>query len=132
MGFESLETEILGDQVRRFYGHLASKSGKEYSKSSLVNIRAGLNRHLSSPPWNRQINLMKDRTFQAANQVFCGLMRDYRARGKDVSQHKAALTNADVERLYSSGTLSDKNPQALLFKVYLSCPFIAPDVAVRG
>ena len=61
---------------------------------------------------------MKDRTFQAANQVFCGLMRDYRARGKDVSQHKAALTNADVERLYSSGTLSDKNPQILLYKVY--------------
>ena len=61
---------------------------------------------------------MKDRTFQAANQVFCGLMRDYRARGKDVSQHKAALTNADVERLYSSGTLSDKNPQTLLYKVY--------------
>ena len=61
---------------------------------------------------------MKNRTFQAANQVFCGLMRDYWARGKDVSQHKAALTKADVEHLYSSGTLSDKNPQALLYKVY--------------
>ena len=60
---------------------------------------------------------MKDHTFQAANQVFCGLLRDYRARGEDVSQHKAALTNAEVERLYSSGTLSDKNPQSLLYKV---------------
>ena len=61
---------------------------------------------------------MKDRTFQAANQVFCGLLRDYRARGKDVSQHKGAMINADVERLYSSGTLNDKNPQSLLYKVH--------------
>ena len=65
---------------------------------------------------------MKDRTSQAANQVFCGLLRDYRAPGKDVSQHKAALTNANVERLYSSGTLNDKNPQALLYKVYFELP----------
>ena len=61
---------------------------------------------------------MEDRTFQAADQVFCSLLRDYRARGKNVSQHKAALTNADMELLYSSGTLSNKNPEALPYKVY--------------
>ena len=48
MNFESLDTDNLGDQLRRFYGHLASKSREEYSKSSLVNLRAGLKRHLTS------------------------------------------------------------------------------------
>ena len=26
--------------------------GGEYSKNSLINIRAGPNRHITSPPWN--------------------------------------------------------------------------------
>ena len=110
--------EELAQNLRRFYGDLVSKCGEEYSKSSLINIRAGLNRHLTSPPWNRQINLMKDRSFQAANQVLCGILRDYRSRGKDVSQHKEAVTAADVDKIYSSGTLSDKTPRSLQYKVY--------------
>lgn len=116
--FELLPSESLAEQLRRFYGHLASKCGDEYSKSSLVNIRAGLNRHLTSPPWNLQINLMHDRVYQGANQVFSGLIRDYRRRGLDVSCKKSAVTAADVELLYSSGTLSNKSPQSLLYKVY--------------
>ena len=61
---------------------------------------------------------MHDRTIQSANQVFNGLGRDYRVRGMDKSQHKAALTAADVDRLYTTETLSNKTPVALLHKVY--------------
>ena len=118
VAFETMQPEELAEYLRRFYGDLASKSGEEYSKSYLINIRAGLNRHVTSPPWNLQINLMHDRTFQSANQVFNGLLRDYRVRGMDKSQHKAALTAADVDRLYTTETLSNKTPVALLHKVY--------------
>ena len=108
----------LAEYLRRFYGDLASKSGEEYSKSSLINIRAGLNKHVTSPPWNLQIMLMHDRTFQSANQVFNRLLRDYRVRGMDKSQHNTDLTATDVDRQYTTGTLSNKTRVALLHKVY--------------
>ena len=38
------------------YGDLLNRKGGKYSKSSLINIRAGLNRHITSPPWNRQMD----------------------------------------------------------------------------
>ena len=80
VAFETMQPEELAEYRRRFYGDLASKRGEEYNKSSLINIRAGLNSHVTSPPWNLQINLMHDSTFQSANQVFKGLLRHYRIR----------------------------------------------------
>ena len=57
-------------------------------------------------------------TFQSANQVFNRLLRDYRVRVMDKSQHNADLTAADVDWQYTTGTLSNKTPVALLHKVY--------------
>ena len=47
--FEVLSIEDLADMLRRFYGTVLSKKGNEYSRSGLVNLRAGLNHHLQEP-----------------------------------------------------------------------------------
>ena len=116
--FEEWDVNRLAECLRRFYGDLLNRKGGEYSKSSLINFRAGLNRHITSLPWNRQINLMRDRGFQTCNQVFTGILRDFRKRGLDVTQHKEALTAGDVKRTYSSGTLGNDDPVSLQLKVY--------------
>lgn len=84
-----------------------------------MNIRAGLNRHLTSPPYNRQLNLMHDREFQAANQVFYGLIRTLRQAGLDRTTHKDAISASDMALMYSSGCLSVLDPASLQRKVYV-------------
>ena len=109
----------LADNLREFYGCARNKNGDLYGKSSLVNLRAGLNRHLTSPPYNMKVNLMKDRIFQDANQVFVGLVRKMRMEGLSQVTHKDAISTADMQKLYSSGTLGTQNPESLMYKVYV-------------
>ena len=117
--FETDATEVLALKLRQFYGELRTSDGKKYCKSSFTNIRSGLNRHLTSPPHNRQINLMHDRAFQGANQVFYGCMRALRQEGLDKAKHKDSISTTDMAKLYSSGVLSDSDPESLQYKVYV-------------
>ena len=110
---------MLGVKLRRFYGDLRQKSGDEYKRSSLVNVRAGLNRHLISPPYDRKVNLMHDTAFQGANQVFYGLIRTLKQQRLDRTVHKSALTEADFKKLYSCGILDTNNPVTLQNKVFV-------------
>ena len=112
---------MLGVKLRRFYGNLRQKSGDEYKRSSLVNVRAGLNRHLISPSYDRKLNLMQmhDTAFQGATQVFYGLIRTLKQQGIDRTVHKSALTQADFKKLYSCGLLDTNNPVTLQNKVFV-------------
>lgn len=117
--FEVDDVPELAIKLRRFYACARGTDGREYSRSSLTNIRSGLNRHLTSPPHGRQINLMRDIEFQAANQVFVGRVRKLRQDGLDKTQHKDAVSNNDMKRLYESGVLSTEHPLGLQRKVYV-------------
>ena len=90
-----------------------------YSRSSYINIRAAINRHLQSPPHSRQINIAQDRAFMSANNVVIGLLKDLKARGMDQTTHKAAISAADMQKMYSSGVLSDDNSKSLQRKVFI-------------
>ena len=68
--FEELPVDQLSSTLREFYGSLRTKDGTFYSRSAYVNIRSGLNRHLNSRLFHRQLNLMRDLSFLNANQVF--------------------------------------------------------------
>jgi len=119
VGFEEDSPEELNAKLRVFYGELRSGKGDHYSKSSLVNIRAGLNRHMTSPPFNRALNIMHDREFQGSNQVFYGTMRALRQAGLDRSEHHAAITEEDMCKMYTSGVLGTDDPVSLQLKVYV-------------
>ena len=68
-----------------------------------MNVRAGINRHLISPRFERKINLMHDVEFQSANQVFYGVIRTLKQQGLDKTGHKSAIWEEDFKKLYSSG-----------------------------
>jgi integrase len=114
--FEYLEKTDLADVLRKFYYAARSKDGQRYSKSAYKNIRAGLQRHLTSPPYKREMNLMQDKDFQAANQVYNGYMVALREEGKDISTNKEALLPGDIEKLYSK-VFAD-NPQGLQWRMF--------------
>jgi hypothetical protein len=121
--FENFSTEELAANLRQFYANVrpkprAGEENPEYSKSAFRNMRAGLNRYLVSPPFNRQLNIMSDREFQSANQCYDGKLKTLKKEGKDKIQHKPAIDPADIKKFYASGTLSNNNPISLQRKVW--------------
>lgn len=87
----------------------------------MINLRAGLNRYLQSPPYNRIINLMRNDTFQNANSVFTGVLRHNKQQGFDNSHRRTAISKADLNKVYNEyflpGLAAD-NPEILLHKVF--------------
>ena len=117
--FEVGSKEDLAELLRRFYGDARKKDGSPYGKSALVNIRSGLNRHMTLPPWNRIINLMHDAEFKVANQVLIGQFRKIKMDGNDKTQHKPAISAADMKKMYNSDALDVNNPVGLQRKVFI-------------
>lgn len=117
--FEMLPVPDLTRLLREFYGSVRNKKGEMYGKSSYVNLRAAVHRHITSPPYNRPFNILRDVQFQSANQVFMGVLRKMRVEGKDVTKHKEAITEGDMKKLYESGVLNTDTPMGLLRKVYV-------------
>ena len=123
-GFEYFDVPKLATTLRQFYCSVRQKpntsdSGQEYGKSAYRCIRAGLQRHLSSPPYSRALDICKDRDFMSANQVFQGKMKSLKREGKDLVKHKDAIAESDMKTLYDSGVLGVDDPVSLQRKVFV-------------
>ncbi|XP_064597047.1 uncharacterized protein LOC135463632 isoform X1 [Liolophura sinensis] len=116
--FEGLTSTELNILLRRFYAEARSKRGECYSKSALIGIRASINRYLNSPPFERNINIMNDREFVMSNNVLAGIIKEKCRDGKDITVHHKPISETDLRRLYSSGTLSNSSPKSLVRKVW--------------
>ncbi|XP_064511303.1 uncharacterized protein LOC135414436 [Pseudopipra pipra] len=81
-------------------------------------MRAGLNRHLKMPPYNRQICLMKDKEFASANMVFVSVLKMLRMQGKDETHHHPPIAAEDLRKIKQSGVLGLHSPLALVNKVW--------------
>lgn len=117
--FEELPTSDLAALLRQFYGSVRNKNGQLYTKNALLNLRSAINRHLTSPPFNLKINIGHDKEFQTANQVFSGILKKMRVDGKDKTQHKDAITEGDMAKMYDTEILSDNDPFSLQRKVFV-------------
>ncbi|KAF2980250.1 hypothetical protein EK904_008185, partial [Melospiza melodia maxima] len=91
----------LNDILREFYYTIRNHDGNTYSVASYKSMRAGLNRHLKMPPYNRQICLMKDKEFASANMVFVSVLKMLRMQGKDETHHHPPIAAEDLLYLYS-------------------------------
>ena len=99
--FEDLAKEELSELLRRFYGTVLSKNGKQYSKSGLINICSAINRHLVNPPHKKTINLMEDTEFLQASKVFIGHLRDNKEKGLDTTKPQVPIEKDDLEKLFN-------------------------------
>ncbi len=80
---------------------MRTSAGERYSKSAYKNLRAGMQRHLQSPPHNKLFDIIKDRIFKPANIVFEGYMVKIREEGKDHTQSRPSIDRDDAKRLYA-------------------------------
>ena len=112
---------MLAETLREFFASVKNKKGETYSKCSMINLRAGLNRFLRLPPNNRIINLMHNEVFQNANQVFKGQLRRNKSEGKDKSTPRSDIAPEDLDKLYDeyfTPGLESGNTEVLMHKVF--------------
>ncbi|VDI02250.1 Hypothetical predicted protein [Mytilus galloprovincialis] len=117
--FEELESSILNERLCFFSIQACKqKKGTDYSKSALVGIRAAISRHLTSPPYNRNVNLMKDNAFMTSNHVNNGNDKNPKESRQRCYGTQKPVAEGDIQRLYSSGVFNTDSPATLQNKVF--------------
>ena len=124
--FEHYHDILLTETLREFFASVRTKKGEDYSKSSMINLRAGLSRFLRLPPNKRIINLMQDDIFQGANNVFKGKLQRNKKEGNDVSQPSSDILPEDLDKLYDNyftPGLHNGDTEVLLHKVFFDITY---------
>ena len=110
VSFEQLPVEDLAALLRQFYGNVRNSDGSKYSKSSLCSMRAGIQRHLTTPPHSRTVNIITDVEFQSAKNVFRGDLKRNKRKGNDKTSSYPPISEGDLEKLHESEVMNVDNP----------------------
>ena len=90
----------LNDWLRSFYAELKNAgTGKALSPSSLVGIRAGIQRKLKQAPISRNLNILTGEEFMSANVMLEARCKGYVQEGNALPQHKTPIEDADKVKL---------------------------------
>ena len=114
---EEMSDEQLDNSLSQFYTEARSKTGEEYSKSSLITFRNAIERHLNNPPYNRSLKLNSS-TFSNSNRILNAKIKSLKQQGKENVQHKEAMPVDDLQKLKAGPVLSLANPWSLLRNVW--------------
>ena len=118
--FEDIKAEELNDLLRKFYAEVKpsekSKS-KTLTPATMTCLRAAVRRHLIED-CQRSIDIINDKEFLLANQMFVARCKLYAAAGNPKPQHKPMIEPGDMKKLgvYFEGY--KKNPDILLETVW--------------
>ena len=99
-----------------FYAEIRKKDGNLYSRSSMISIRFGLQRYFQS---QLKFDIINDSEFKLPNEMSKAVMVQLKKSGKANVQHKDAISKTDMQKLYSSDTLSTLTAQGLQYKVFM-------------
>ena len=120
--FENMEIVEINMCLSKFYTTVRRKDGSYYKKSSLMSIRAALDRHLRSPPHNKKFSICDSVTFQEANKTLHSYLKHLMTTAKIAGTvHKSPLTPETVQLLFEKGELTSaetSNPRALIQTVW--------------
>ncbi|XP_072032990.1 uncharacterized protein [Amphiura filiformis] len=123
--FELLDPDELCQLLRRFYAEVRRQDNTPYSASSMRCMRAAIQRHLKSAPYNRTFNIMSDARFNPANKVYTGKLKLIKREGGRPPKHKGNIAEGDLRKMMDSEALEPSNPvglQRLVF-VYIALHF---------
>lgn len=118
--FTEMDKQVLADTLKIFYPSARQQNSERYSKQALINLRSGLNWHLTLPPFNKPWNLMHNKEFHLANKVFSENLREQKAAGLDVTRHKPLLPKGDIELAFANYLEPhwDNDPKCPQLKIY--------------
>jgi integrase len=119
--FEEIPDRYLSQYLRYFYSELRQENGEFFSPSSLICIRAGIHRRLTSAPINRNVDILHGEHFAAANnmlRVMVGRALTKKKMTGEVSQGICAIEKEDLRLLRAYFDRS--NPTCLQDEVFFN------------
>ena len=120
MELESMKIEEMNNYLSKFYLSARRQDGSYCKKTSLLSIRAALDRHLRSPPFNncKKVSICDTVQFNEANKALNSYLKHLASSGKIAGTvHKTPLTAETVQKLFEAGELASaetRNPRLLL------------------
>ena len=113
-----MSIEELNKCLSKFYVSARKKDGSYYKKSSLLSIRAAIDRYLKSPPHNKNFSICDQRLFNEANSTLNAYLKHLTNTGSIAATvHKNPLTSEVVKKLFDEGELGPadtEDPRVLL------------------
>jgi hypothetical protein len=95
----AVSATTLSTALQKFYCEAVPKGSKElYHKNSLISIRSAINRQLAN--FERNVDIVRDKTFKTANGVLDGLLKERTRTGTSLpTQHKAIIETDDLDKI---------------------------------
>ena len=116
--FEVLTPAALNTSLAKFYVEARKEDGSVYSKSSLNVIRAAIQRHLQSAPWNWTSSIIHNPVFSTSNEVLVGVFKKMTAEGMARPRPHYPIDPGDLQKLFETGVMGKDTPNALLNLVW--------------
>ena len=117
--------------LSRFIFAARTNKGEEYEPSSLRGILSSVERHLRRPGYEKSI--IKDNDFQKARDALKSKQKELKRLGKgNKPKATTALSDEEIDILYSNKVLGLSFPQALVNSVWLKTCFIPRYVDARS
>lgn len=105
----------LNEILRKYYAEVKhAKPGSSLTPSSLTGLRAAIHRHVTSAPYSRPLNIIKDKEFTSANAMFTARCKLYMKQGNKKPQHKPCIGDGDMAKLGTYFTQWNAHPDIAL------------------
>jgi hypothetical protein len=82
----------------------------------MISLPFGIQRHFLA---KRKFDIVNDADFRLPNEMKKAVMTQIKRSGKGTVQHKEVISDADIDKLYSSDAVSVDNPLGLQPNVFL-------------
>ena len=113
VNLHSITGSELAPILRKFYAEVRKDNGKPLTPSSLVGIRAAINRHITSAPFYRNLNVVAGPDFVVANKMFDTKCKLYYKGNNPKPRHKPTIEKADMKKLGEYFSTYHQNPVVL-------------------
>ena len=110
----TITAENVNIELRKFYADVKGQNNKTLTPSALTGIRAAIQRSLINPPYSRPLNIIGDREFLSANQMFTTRCKLYYKSGHSKPKHKPAIGSGDMVKLNDYFRNYTQSPTVLL------------------
>lgn len=96
---EKAPVKILSNYLSYYYFNLKRKDSKPYSPTTLICIRASIQRYLSGPTVNRNINIIDDVSFKRSNGILKAMVKKWLKDDGSTSKQFEAIESEDMEKM---------------------------------
>ena len=88
----------MNNCLSKFFLSARKQEGSHYKKTSLLSIRAALDRYLRSPPLNKKFSICDGIQFNEANKALNSYLEHLASTGKILGQFKRVLWQLNLSR----------------------------------